>query len=186
MLERLAEIALPSLFLIVLEAGAVWFRRRKISQDGTPPIDRRVYLLGKVSFLFCWGMMIMHGAGVNFLSVAGPRALRAASLGLWALGFAVLFAGRMNLGRSFRIGAAAESTKFREDGLYRISRNPMYLGVDTTVAAAALHTLNPVVAAAAAAGIIIHHRIVLGEERFLQAKLGGEYDAYRGRVRRYL
>lgn len=184
--ERLAEIILPSLFLIVLEPGAFWFRRRKISQDGTPPIDRRVYILGKLSFVFCWGMMILYGAGVDVLAFRKPRALGVASTVLWALGFLLLYAGRINLGRSFRIGSADEKTTFRADGLYRLSRNPMYVGVDATVAAAALHTLNPIVAAAAIVGIAVHHQIVLGEERHLRAAFSEAYDAYRARVRRYL
>jgi protein-S-isoprenylcysteine O-methyltransferase Ste14 len=62
----------------------------------------------------------------------------------------------------------------------------MYLGVDATVLASALYTVNPIVLAAAVFVAVAHHRIVLAEERYLAKAFGAEYDDYRQRVRRYL
>jgi protein-S-isoprenylcysteine O-methyltransferase Ste14 len=36
------------------------------------------------------------------------------------------------------------------------------------------------------AGMIIHHRIILGEEKYLESKFGQEYAAYRNQTRRYI
>lgn len=72
------------------------------------------------------------------------------------------------------------------NGLFRLSRNPMYLGVFATLTASVLYTMNPVVLAVAALVIVAHHRIVLAEEQHLQAAFGEVCLAYCRRVRRYL
>lgn len=72
------------------------------------------------------------------------------------------------------------------NGLFRVSRNPMYVGVYATLLAAVLFTLNPVVAAVAVFVAAVHHRVVLAEERYLASAFGSEYAEYSRRVRRYL
>ena len=102
------------------------------------------------------------------------------------LGFILLFIGRFGLGNSFRIGSPRESTRLRVDGLFRISRNPMYLGVYCTLLATVLRTLNPVLLLVAAFIAAVHHRIVLAEETHLRNAFGKEYGEYCSRVKRYL
>ena len=102
------------------------------------------------------------------------------------LAFALLFSGRSGLGDSFRIGSPKESTGLKQTGLYRFSRNPMYVGVYATLCAAILRTLNPVLLVAAVYVIAIHQRIVLVEEAQMRQACGQEYRTYCSRVRRYL
>jgi protein-S-isoprenylcysteine O-methyltransferase Ste14 len=72
-------------------------------------------------------------------------------------------------------------------GLFRWTRNPMYLGQLLMMAGIALleGTLGPwgVVAAHAA---LLHWGYVLPEERALQAAFGPSFEGYRERVRRWL
>jgi protein-S-isoprenylcysteine O-methyltransferase Ste14 len=90
------------------------------------------------------------------------------------------------MGNSFRIGSPKESTNLKMDGLFRFSRNPMYLGVFTTLLSAVLNTFNPVILLVAIFIVVVHHKIVLAEEEYLQKVFGNEYLAYCGRVRRYI
>ncbi len=108
------------------------------------------------------------------------------SLGLWVSGWGLLFAGRFGLGSSFRVGCPEEETKLRTGGIFRFSRNPMYLGLDATLLAAALYTLNPLILLVGAGIAAVHHRIILAEEECLRKMFGREYEAYCGRVGRYL
>ena len=62
----------------------------------------------------------------------------------------------------------------------------MYLGVFTTLLAAVLSTLNPLLLLVVMYIFAVHHKIVLAEEKYLQKAFGEEYLAYCGRVRRYL
>ncbi|HEX7486036.1 MAG TPA: methyltransferase [Vicinamibacterales bacterium] len=70
--------------------------------------------------------------------------------------------------------------------MFRLSRNPMYLGVYATLAASVFYTLNPVVLVVGVFVALAHHRIVLAEERFLARTFGSDFAVYCRRVRRYL
>lgn len=73
------------------------------------------------------------------------------------------------------------------DGLYRITRNPMYLGMVLVLFGAwvLFGTLSPVVPIPIFA-LIIDRNFVQGEERFLEEIFGEPYREYRRRVRRWL
>ena len=186
MLLPLLVTLLPVLFLIGLIQRAVAFRRRHIDMDGDPPISKALFLSSKYTIVLVWGAMAVQSWGVDLSFVDVPGPAKTVSVGLWILGFALLFSGRSILGDSFRIGSPRESTGLKQTGLYRFSRNPMYVGVYTTLCAAVVGTLNPILLAAAAYVIAVHHRIVLAEEKQLRNALGEEYRIYCRHVRRYV
>ena len=90
------------------------------------------------------------------------------------------------MGNSFRIGSPKENTKLKVNGLFRFSRNPMYLGVYTTILASIVYTLNPILLVVGIFVIAVHHRIVLAEEQYLLQAFGEEYKEYCAHVRRYI
>ena len=72
-------------------------------------------------------------------------------------------------------------------GLYRYTRNPMYVGVLTVILGWALFFEAPaLVLYAVLVGICCHLFILLYEERHLRRKFGAEYDAYCAQVGRWL
>lgn len=72
-------------------------------------------------------------------------------------------------------------------GLYRYTRNPIYVGVLTVILGwAVLFQTAALVIYALIVGTCFHLFIVLYEERHLQKEFGGEYDDYRRRVGRWL
>jgi protein-S-isoprenylcysteine O-methyltransferase Ste14 len=79
-----------------------------------------------------------------------------------------------------------EDTSLKTDGLFRLSRNPMYVGVYATIVAASLYTFNPVVILLGAFVVAVHHVIVLAEEKTMQNVFSQEYTAYCSRVPRYV
>ena len=186
MLEPLFVTLLPVVFLAGLIQRALAFRRDNVDMDGEPPISKPLFVSSKYAIVVVWGGMVIQVWGGNLSFFRIPGSLLVASLGLWTLGFGLLFTGRSGLGESFRIGSAKEHTGLRQTGLYRISRNPMYVGVYLTLFAAVLRTLNPILLLLAAYVIVIHHRIVLAEEGHLEHVFGEEYRTYSSRVRRYL
>lgn len=186
MLLSLVVTVLPVLFLAGLIQRAVAFRRRHVDMDGEAPIPKTLFVSSKWAIVLVWAAMVIQSWSNKLSFVDVPSALTSASLGLWVIGFALLFAGRTGLGESFRIGSPKERTGLKTTGLYRFSRNPMYVGVYATLCAAVLSTLNPIVFLVAAYVIAVHHRIVLAEEVQLRHVFGEEYRMYCGRVRRYL
>jgi Putative protein-S-isoprenylcysteine methyltransferase len=71
-------------------------------------------------------------------------------------------------------------------GLYRYTRNPMYVGVLLILAGWAISYRSRALAAyAAIVGLAFHLRVVYGEEPWLARKYGAEWQAYRDRVPRW-
>jgi protein-S-isoprenylcysteine O-methyltransferase Ste14 len=186
MLRAWVVTILPVLFLIVLFGGGTLLRKRNVDQDGAPPINPTVFYASKYLIVVLWGVMILQSWGINLSFFKPPSVVRAVSLSLWAVGFLLLFIGRFGLGSSFRIGSPKEGTGLRVDGLFRLSRNPMYLGVFATLSASVLNTLNPMFLLVAIFIVAAHHKIVLAEEEYLTKAFGEEYLAYCCRVRRYI
>ena len=72
-------------------------------------------------------------------------------------------------------------------GIYRITRNPMYLGMVGTLAGLGLALSNAwMILAAAALWALLHRGVVLPEERYLRAKFGAPYDEFLRTTRRWL
>lgn len=73
------------------------------------------------------------------------------------------------------------------DGVYRWSRNPMYLAIAALLGALAAFTAQPWLVLGPVAFVLFVTRWqIRPEERALRARFGAAYDAYRARVRRWL
>lgn len=72
-------------------------------------------------------------------------------------------------------------------GPYRLTRNPIYLAMVLLYVAIGLpYAAAWTVILAGPLAVVFERRVILREERYLQAKFGAEYAAYRARVRRWL
>lgn len=72
-------------------------------------------------------------------------------------------------------------------GIYRYTRNPMYLGIAIVLLAWALYLSNPLSALGLVAFVAYIHRFqILPEERALRALFPGAFEAYAREVRRWI
>ena len=72
-------------------------------------------------------------------------------------------------------------------GPYAYSRNPLYLSLSAFHVAIAVAADNPwALALLAPALVVIRYGVIAREERYLEAKFGDEFRAYKARVRRWL
>jgi protein-S-isoprenylcysteine O-methyltransferase Ste14 len=72
-------------------------------------------------------------------------------------------------------------------GIYRVTRNPMYLGLLLVLLGWATFLANGVAFLLAPLFVLYINRFQIDpEERVLSAKFGAEFSAYQGRVRRWL
>lgn len=80
-----------------------------------------------------------------------------------------------------------ESSALAVTGPFKISRNPMYLGMLGALVGLAvlLGTASPVVVVPVFAWLITT-RFIVAEERALEARFGAQYTEYRRHVRRWL
>lgn len=80
-----------------------------------------------------------------------------------------------------------KSTALVSHGIYRVSRNPMYLGFLLLLAAWAVHTSNIVGLISLLAFILYMNRFqIVPEERILRANFGNSFVEYERSVRRWL
>ena len=97
----------------------------------------------------------------------------------------------MALGLFRRLGTPPQpwkpATALATGGVYRFSRNPIYLGFTLIYAGFAVAMDSPVALAGLLPCLIVIDRFVVArEERYLDVKFGQEWRAYRAQVRRWL
>ena len=136
-------------------------------------------------------------------SVAAPAAeivsivLNTSGLPLWArwvgaglggCGVAVFVCAVATMRDSWRAGVSAtDQTELVTGGIYRLSRNPAFLGFDLVYLGLALMFFNWVLwGLSIFAALMFHLQIVNVEEPFLLSVFGDDYLAYRKQVCRYL
>ena len=82
--------------------------------------------------------------------------------------------------------AFPDDTGFNATGLYRFSRNPMYMAYFICFVGMALLTQSPLLLDIVLIFQFSAHWIVLAEERWCLEKFGDAYTRYKNQVRRYL
>lgn len=81
----------------------------------------------------------------------------------------------------------ATASSLVSSGIYRVSRNPMYLGFALFLAAWAVVLASPWALVGVLGFILYMNRWqITAEERALEALFGAEFDRYKSRVRRWL
>jgi protein-S-isoprenylcysteine O-methyltransferase Ste14 len=78
------------------------------------------------------------------------------------------------------------STVLVTEGIFAWVRNPMYVGATLLLAGLAIALASDwMMVLTIAAALILHFGVVKREERYLEAKFGDTYRAYKARVPRY-
>jgi protein-S-isoprenylcysteine O-methyltransferase Ste14 len=147
-----------------------------------------------------WRAMVAFLALPGLFAIALPawlasRSLRAGA-GFHAFGVLLLVAGLLLLlwcVREFYVagkGTLAPWTPPRHlvtTGLYRYTRNPMYVAVAVMLVGWALSFMSAPLATYALIVIVAFHlRVVFGEEPWLASTHGAQWEEYRARVPRWL
>jgi protein-S-isoprenylcysteine O-methyltransferase Ste14 len=111
------------------------------------------------------------------------------SIGLVLMGIAFLWTAtaQMQMGKSWRVGIDTENkTELIEKGLFRVSRNPIFLGMRIALVGFFLALPNAfTLVAVALADVLMQFQVRL-EEEFLTNVHGDKYREFCNRVRRWL
>ena len=120
------------------------------------------------------------------LAVPLPARWAGATLMLGAVALAVI--ARTSFERAHtNVNPMEPATTLVTSGVFRWSRNPMYVGMTALVTGLALATrIAWILIALVLVLAIMHWGVVLREERYLARTFGADYEGYRSRVRRYL
>jgi protein-S-isoprenylcysteine O-methyltransferase Ste14 len=153
---------------------------------GRTTVHPVLFYTGKFAGYLTWILLGLDYAGIHL--TRGPDSVVLDYVSFAFLGVAAVFIvlSLVNLGASTRLGLPTGPTELKTGGIYRFSRNPMYVGFDALTIAAVLGLRSPIVFALGAWSVVVYHLIILGEERFLADAFGAPYAEYCERVRRYL
>jgi protein-S-isoprenylcysteine O-methyltransferase Ste14 len=116
------------------------------------------------------------------------RTTLAATCGLLGVIFSVLGVASFRRARTTVNPLTPDATTaLVVSGVYRITRNPMYLGFLFLLLAEIVWLAHPVALLAGPAFVVYLNRFQIGpEENALQTRFGAEFDAYATRVRRWI
>jgi protein-S-isoprenylcysteine O-methyltransferase Ste14 len=102
-------------------------------------------------------------------------------------GLSLLLWSLISFGRSFRIGIDTDHPdELVTDGVFAVTRNPIYVAFAMVLIGEFLIFPNWISLVYLGAATWLFHRQVLREENYLKSHYGEAYEAYCGRVRRYL
>ncbi len=113
------------------------------------------------------------------LLIAVPLLILALALGLWG--------ERSMHGSGTNVNPGLPTTAIVSAGPFRFSRNPLYLCLIGSFVAVtlAVGTIWPFILLVPMF-LVLHFGVVRREERYLEAKFGDAYRAYKGQVRRWV
>jgi protein-S-isoprenylcysteine O-methyltransferase Ste14 len=190
-LGALAAISASTLYLAALMA-----RRDGIKAIVLPAGDDAHAFIGRVfkvfitlGAVFC----IAYAIRPAFVARLGPLDWLTSPAAAWigavlmAPGALLVVAAQLGMGRSWRVGIDLENrTGLVSTGLYRLSRNPIYVGMFMIVTGIFLVAPNAVTLAMLAVVTVTVSIQVRLEEEYLSRMHGAAYAAYRARTRRWI
>ena len=153
---------------------------------GKTPINSFVFYSGKFIGYLIWILAGLVLSGRFDIAILNTPALTMAGVIIILAGLLLAIVSLVNLGRSTRFGLPVETTTFKQHGLYRFSRNPMYLGFNLLSIGSMAVCAHPLVMLLGFYSIYTYHLIIVAEERFLEQRFGKPYLEFKNTVRRYL
>ena len=171
----------------------ILYKIKKVDFKGKPPIALPLYKLSKISSFLVWFIFLISAIFHRFKErfpkyfFYSNEILQWISVALLLIGTIIFFISFRSLGDSIKFGLPInEKNEFRSEGIYKISRNPMYISFVLIDLAAILFFPNLITLILSIITIWLHHLIVLSEERYMEKRFGKNYINYKKKVRRYI
>lgn len=175
-----------SLMGIALFIQGVILKLHKNGVMGKPPIGKAWFLISKLTFFTSCGLCIMQAIKVKFIYTDVPDYISWIGAVLIITGCIFEMFSFMSLGSALKFGLPEEKTSLKTKGLYKISRNPIYLGFFIICAGSLLYYPNLINGFLIIVSVYLHYRITLAEEKFLEKTFSEEWISYKKKVRRYI
>jgi len=153
---------------------------------GKPSINPFLFYTGKLTMFLCWGPELIKAIDPSFGGTMAPIWMSWLGAILTCIGTAVLLLSFFNLGSSLKYGLPESSTRLITTGIYRYSRNPLYLGVYLLTFSSLIYFPNIINIFIGLYCLTTHYMMILAEEKFLAQQFGAEWESYKKRVRRFL
>lgn len=138
---------------------------------------------GLCVILAAWPRIVSELGPITWLENPALALLGAASM---AAGSLLVILAQLNMGMSWRVGIdRRHRTTLVTVGIYRVSRNPIYLGMLALVGGLFLVVPNAATLALLGISAVAVPTQIHLEEEFLERLHGADFAAYRARTRRW-
>ena len=189
--QNILSVCLFALFVIMVQVRAAMLRKRGVRVIVFGQTDKSDFLLVPMVLAIAY-TALANTFGLPLWDVLLRPFWNSTMMG-WAglalcvlavIGFGVTL---VSFGDSFRVGIDENKPdKLITSGMFRFSRNPIYVCFLMFFTGMFVIHRNIVIAVAVVLFALAIHRQVLREEKFLVSHYGDDYEAYRRKVRRYL
>ena len=187
----------PLIFLGIVAASTLWrwaeLKARAGIEAFVAPADTALEWLFALLLIAVSTFVIAFAIDRSITHKLGPiHVLEQAALAwcgavLGAAGALLAAVAQFGMGRSWRIGVPRNETNpLVTGGLYRLSRNPIYLGMVIALMGNFLVAPNAATLALLATGWIVMSAQIRVEEAFLSRAHGAAFDAYCATTRRWI
>ena len=152
---------------------------------GKSPVPWPILLFGKAAMIGCWFFFVVKMYSSESMLYDSP-ATRVIGIVLGFTGLFIVIYSIFNLGGSVSVGIPRDRTELKTHGMYRLSRNPIYLGGFLMCAGSCMYSIHALNFLLMAVMVGVHHLIVMKEEQFLEKTFGQQWMEYAQRVPRYV
>ncbi|WP_163707914.1 methyltransferase family protein [Mangrovibacterium lignilyticum] len=160
---------------------------------GKPPINKALFYLTKAILSVTFAFLVLASFFREFFShIPGliqnevPDVQKLMCMIFLFAGIILLLPAYYTMGIFTRVGLPTSEHVLQTEGVYRVSRNPMYTSFFFFFAACFLLIPSLILAALMLFNLIIHHLIIKKEESYLESAFGEVYLQYKKSVARYL
>ena len=173
----------------------VWRRTgiNPITFKGSNSTHDRNGMIFKIIFALIVAVVILYSFAPRFYVYTLPIKImesswtRIVGVGLLLLSLAWIVVSQSQMGVSWRIGIDDEQrTTLVRSRVFRVSRNPIFLGMQVTLLGLFLVVPSAVTLLTLIAGIVLIGVQVRLEEEYLKQTHGAAYEDYRRQVRRWI
>lgn len=192
---------LPIYLIVYVIVAFVWRSYVVWKKTGISPVvfkdsDNAHDFIGRVFKLF-FGLVVAAVLGYSFFPVAYQYLtpiswlerpwIRSTGVVLLILSLLWTMAAQASMGESWRIGIDSQNkTKLVQTGVFRISRNPIYVGIMVTLVGLFFVIPNAITFLLLVLGVVLVNIQVRLEEEYLKTMHGDEYAGYTRQVRRWI
>ena len=152
---------------------------------GKSPIPVPLLIFGKIAMLCCWLFFLVKSLDIGTM-LYDSKLTQWLGIAVFGAGLLIVMLSFISLGDSVSVGLPEEATKLKTKGIYKVSRNPMYLGGFVMCLGSCVYSIHIINIILFSITFAIHHSIVLKEEKFLEKRFGNNWLEYKKQVHRYL
>ncbi len=185
---HLSALAVMAVFYLAYFTKMILQRRKGIRTDqiGKGSKPKRVLVTEILMKIATYAIVAAEIVSIICDLRAWKSPLAWAGIGIAALGVLVFIAAMATMRDSWRAGIPErDRTVLVTTGIYRISRNPAFLGFDLMYLGLLLAFFNPLHLLFALFAAVLLHLQILQEEKFLTDAFGEAYAQYRRHTGRY-